>query len=163
MKKFFNIVFAILLAIPLVTIGAANNERHHGEDHHEEEGHEHHGGGKALGAGKAVTEVDEKKGFKLSKEAFDTIGVRLASASGRAFLIPESALVVSNENKGVYRFRNGFFKLVRVENVKKIIDGYEVEVLDLFKESDQIAVGGVRLLKVSDIYSTDESEYGHGH
>ena len=43
-----------------------------------------------------------------------------------------------------------------------IKDEFVVEVGE-FKEGDQGVVSGVGLLRVSDIYSTDKSEYGHGH
>ena len=41
-------------------------------------------------------------------------------------------------------------------------DSFEVELFG-FKPKDKLVTKGVKLLRVTDIYSTDKSEYGHSH
>jgi hypothetical protein len=158
-------------------------EDHKGHDHEEDEdhdGHDHskqgkdshdnhdghydhgHGGGKAMGKGKAIVEVDEKKGFKLSKEAIKTLKLKLNTVDGSKFSIAKKTLVASKDKKGVYRFRGGFFKLLPVKILKEENGTYQVEVKGV-DFGDQIVVDGLGLLRVTDVYSTDKSEYGHSH
>jgi len=142
------------------------SEEHSDHEDHEEEGHDDHGhghgGGKAIGVGKAIIEVDETKGFKLSHEAFKTLKIKLKSAKGSTFKISKSTLVTSKNLKGIYRLRAGFFKLLPVSITKEVKGGYMVKVSGI-KTGDQIVVQGVGLLRVADVYSTDKSEYGHAH
>ena len=159
------------------------DEKHHHDDHKgekveesEHKGHKHgdnstevehkdhddHGGGKSIGTGKAIEVVDEKKGFKLSKEAIKTLSIKLQTIASDEFLIGKKALVVSKSKKGIYRFRGGFFKLLPVTSIKKVKGKYLVKVKGV-GFGDQVVTDGVGLLQVTDVYSTDKSEYGHGH
>lgn len=137
-----------------------SHDEHKGHGGHE--GHEGHGGGKAIGKGKAIEEVDEKKGFRLSKEAIKTLNLKLNTVDGSSFKISKKTLVASKNKKGVYRFRAGFFKLLPAKITKELPDGYMVEVKGV-DFGDQIVIDGVGLLRVTDVYSTDKSEYGHSH
>lgn len=128
------------------------------EEHH----HDDHGTGKSIGTGKAIEVVDEKKGFKLSKEAIKTLSIKLKTIASDEFLIDKNTLVVSKSKKGIYRFRGGFFKLLPVTSIKKVKDQYLVKVKGV-GFGDQVVTDGVGLLQVTDVYSTDKSEYGHGH
>ena len=139
----------------------------HGDEHKHGEGHDDHsshghGGGKAVGKNKAITEVDEKKGFKLSKEAIKTLKLKLQTVDGESFKISKKTLVAFKKSKGVYRFRAGFFKLLPASINKEHSDGYMITAKGV-DFGDQIVVDGVSLLRVADVYSTDKSEYGHSH
>lgn len=141
-----------------------DHDDHKGHDrgkHDDHSGHDH-GGSKAIGKGKAIVEVDEKKGFKLSREAIKTLKLRLQNVDGPTFKIDKKTLVTSKDNKGVYRYRSGFFKLLQAKIIKELKNGYMVEVKGV-DFGDQIVIDGIALLKVTDIYSTDKSEYGHSH
>lgn len=143
------------------------DEEEHGHDHddkasHKEDDHGHGGGGKAVGEGKAIVEISEEKGFKLSKEAIKTLELKLLNVNSNEFLIEKTTLVTSKKLKGVYRFRGGFFKLLSVE-LKKEVDGKYLVKVKGVDFGDQIVINGVGLLRVADVYSTDTSEYGHGH
>ena len=131
------------------------------DDHDDHKGHDH-GASKAIGKGKAIEVVDEKKGFKLSKEAIKTLKLRLQNVDGDEFEISKTTLVSSKSIKGVYRFRAGFFKLLNAKILKETKSGYKVKVAGV-EFGDQIVINGVGLLRVTDVYSTDESEYGHSH
>lgn len=145
------------------------HDDHNGKDSHKshddhkegEDGHDH-GGGKAIGKGKAIVDVDEKKGFKLSKEAIKTLKLKLSTVDGSTFKIGKNTLVASKNKKGVYRFRAGYFKFLPAKILKEEKNGYKVEVKGV-DFGDQIVVDGVGLLRVTDVYSTDKSEYGHSH
>ena len=134
-------------------------EKH--DDHDDHKGHDH-GASKAIGKGKAIEVVDEKKGFKLSKEAIKTLKLRLQNVDGDEFEISKTTLVSSKSIKGVYRFRAGFFKLLNAKILKETKSGYKVKVAGV-EFGDQIVINGVGLLRVTDVYSTDKSEYGHSH
>ncbi len=131
------------------------------DDHDDHKGHDH-GASKAIGKGKAIEVVDEKKGFKLSKEAIKTLKLRLQNVDGDEFEISKATLVSSKSIKGVYRFRAGFFKLLNAKILKETKSGYKVKVAGV-EFGDQIVINGIGLLRVTDVYSTDKSEYGHSH
>lgn len=137
---------------------------HEGHDHSKKDDHKghDHGSSKAIGKGKAIEIVDEKKGFKLSKEAIKTLKLKIQNVDGDEFRIQKSTLVTSKNIKGVYRFRAGFFKLMNAKILKETKDGYKVKVIGV-DFGDQIVINGVGLLRVTDVYSTDKSEYGHSH
>jgi hypothetical protein len=146
-----------------------DDDNHSGHDHakgkHDDDGdhdgHDH-GGGKAIGKGKAIEVVDEVKGFKLSREAIKTLKLKLQTVDGDEFQIVKSTLVASKGIKGLYRFRGGFFKFMPVKLLKEIGGKYLVKVKGV-DFGDQIVTNGVGLLRVTDVYSTDKSEYGHSH
>jgi hypothetical protein len=141
-----------------------DHDDHKGHDHTKHSDHEGHGHGssKAIGKGKAIEVVDEIKGFKLSKEAIKTLKLKLQNVDGDEFIVSKSTLVSSKNIKGVYRFRAGFFKLLSAKIVKETKTGYRVKVVGV-EFGDQIVINGVGLLRVTDVYSTDKSEYGHAH
>lgn len=155
-----------------------NDEKDHGEsgheghDDHEERGHSDHGeedghgdhgdAGKAVGEGKAIVAVDELKGFKLSPEAIKALELKLTTVSGDEFTIKKSTLVASKNLRGVYRFRGGFFKLLEVKIISEAKKTYKVKVKGV-EFGDQIVTDGLGLLRISDVYSTDKSNYGHSH
>ena len=135
------------------------------DDKHNHGSHDDHGdegGGKAIGKGKAIEEVDEVKGFRLSKEAIKTLKLKLTTVDGSSFKVEKNTLITSKDKKGVYRFRANFFKFLTARIIKEQSDGYMIEVEGV-EFGDQIVVDGVGLLRVADVYSTDESEYGHAH
>ncbi|OUR95445.1 hypothetical protein A9Q84_16565 [Halobacteriovorax marinus] len=139
-----------------------DHEEHGKHDEHEGHDDHGHGGGKAIGVGKAIIEVDEVKGFKLSPEAIKSLSIKLSKLDKLELKIKKSTLVTSKNVKGIYLFRAGFFKLLHVEIIKELRNDYIVKVSSILA-GDQIVVGGVGLLRVTDVYSTDKSEYGHSH
>lgn len=139
-----------------------HNEHNEHDEHGDEHDHHHDEGSKAIGAGKAISAVDPSRGFSLSPEASKAIGVRLVPVKEKEFEIPRKALVVWRSNRGVYLYREGFYKLFNAEVLKQVPEGYLVKVNDA-NLGDEVAIEGVSLLRVSDIYSTDTSEYGHSH
>ncbi len=139
-----------------------NKEAAHDSHSHGDDGHDDHGGGKAVGKGKAIEMVDEKNGFKLSKEAIKTLNLKLKTVNGDEFSIKKTSLVTSKGAKGIYRFRGGFFKFLPIQLKKEENGGYLVKVKGV-EFGDQIVTNGLGLLRITDVYSTDSSEYGHSH
>lgn len=134
----------------------------HGDDHGGEEGDHDHGSSKAIGVGKAIVDVDEEKGFKLSKEAIKTLNLKFSKAENGLIQINENSLVRGKNFKGLYKYTKGYFKLIPATVISKNGHFFSVEISDL-SIGDQIVVGDASLLRVADIYSTDKSEYGHSH
>ena len=167
MKKILVLII-LLGSMNIMAKEDHNHREEHHEEHHDEhdehedhEGHEH-GGAKAIGDGKAIELVDENKGFKLSKEAVKTLEIKLESINSGEFEIEKEVLVTSKNLKGIYRYRDGYFKFLTVESIKEIKGKYLIYIKD-FKRGDQIVTNGIGLLRVADVYSTDKSEYGHSH
>lgn len=140
-------------------------------DHGDEDGHAHseseedhddHGTSKAVGEGKAITEIDEKKGFSMSEEALNFMGVKFKNAISSSFEIPANALVVNRNETGFYRLRKGFLNFVHVKDVIRRGDSIEINDSN-WKFGDRIVISKVDLIRVSDVYSKDKSNYGHAH
>ncbi|WP_412470138.1 MULTISPECIES: hypothetical protein [unclassified Halobacteriovorax] len=157
MKK----IFLLILLIGLVGCESHHDEHKHDEHKHEEHSDhddhddhdDHHGHGEEkTGEGKAITKVDERHGFQLSNEAQKRLAIKTTTYTKGFVNIPDSAYVVVGKERALYRKRAGFFKLID-----------EHELTGAFTKGDEIVVSGIGLLRVSDIFSTDESEYGHAH
>jgi hypothetical protein len=146
---------------------SGHNHAAHAE-HSDHEGHDHsahaHGGSKAIGKGKAIKKVDEKQGFQLSSQAIKNLKLKLKSVDGSTIVVPSEVVVKSKNKIGIYRFKDGFFKFL---NAKVISNDKKTKKVKLHVPAlgfgDQIVINGVALLRVSDVYSTDKSEYGHAH
>lgn len=120
-----------------------------------------------IGPGKAISAVSHDLGFSLSEKAKEALGIQYfkIEENSVSYFIPSSALVTYQEYQGVYRYREGWFKLlpltsVRTSNPKLInIRASESEL----KSGDQIVVHGAGLLRVADLDAFGSAEAGHGH
>lgn len=121
-----------------------DEHKHDDHDEHSEHGEEEESTG-GVGPGNAVTAADEHDGIKLSDKAQKAIGLKTETfISGD---VMKSALVFHQDKVSVYRFKDGWFKLISVTELKS---------------GDQIVVSGAALLRVAelDAFST---ETGHSH
>lgn len=141
--------------------GHEKEEDDHGHGDEDEHGHGH-GGGKAVGQGKAILEVSEAKGFKLSKEAFQALNVKFMNIEHDSIRIRKDVLVSYQNKTGVYRYRDEFFKFIPVTIKEQKQDQYLVQSPSL-QSGDKIVTSPVGLIRITDVYSTDTAEYGHGH
>lgn len=98
----------------------------------------------------AVVEANRKDGFRLAENAKKVIGVGLKPLGPSPYKIPLSAIVYYGDRIGVYRLRDGWFKLVEIQKIAELNSETTISSSDL-KTSDQIAVEGVALLRVSDM------------
>lgn len=148
--------------------GHGKDEDDHGHDKDEDDhGHgdedDHgHGGGKAVGPGKAILEVSEAKGFKLSKEAFHALNVKFMDIEQDSIKIRKDVLVSYQNKTGVYRYRNEFFKFIPV-TIKEQKQGQYFVQSPALQSGDKVVTSPVGLIRITDVYSTDTAEYGHGH
>ena len=98
---------------------------------------------------KAVLEASEEKGLRLSAAAERALGLA-AKPVGRAPLeLPLSAVIYSLDSTGVYRLRDGFYKLVAAKVEKR---GKTARVASTeLRPSDRVVVAGAALLRVAEI------------
>lgn len=131
-----------ILAI-LFHIAALSSIGVHGSDEHEHNN--------KMGEGKALVAVDKHKGFKLSPESLQTLGIQTVPINVTSPDIPKKSLVTIKNQKGIYILRSGFFRFVELSSNMNL------------KSGDQVVVQGMGLIAITDVYTTDESEYGHSH
>ncbi|MCB0309397.1 MAG: hypothetical protein KDD48_08495 [Bdellovibrionales bacterium] len=145
--------------------GAKHEAHEEGSDHDDHEGKEEHGeheeGSRKVGEGKAVVEFHDDKGFRLSSEAYQSLGIAHQEVKGRQFEIPKKALVRIKNTTSVYRYHDHFFKLVPVKVIREGKNQYVLRAP--LKTGDRVVIEGMELLRVADIYSQDTSDYSHGH
>lgn len=155
-----------LMLLGLVLPFAAFASGDHGKGEKEHEGEEHkeeaEEASPGVGPNKAITEADHEKGFKLSPEATKTLAIKSAPAThltSGGGIVPKSALAFFQGEVGVYRLRDGWYKLVEVTLTPKTSSIKTNE----FKANDQIVVEGVPLLRIADLDASGGNEEGHGH
>lgn len=154
MKKMKVILMGVFL-VSTYTF-AENDHDHSSHENHKEEA------SKAIGKGKAIEEVNVDKGFKLADAAIKTIKIKTQKLDSQILKIFQGTLVSTKDFNGVYIYRNGFFKLIKVDVLNKDKTGYKIKIEE-FKAGDQIVTNGADLLNVADVFSKDNSEYGHSH
>lgn len=146
---------------------SAKTEGHddHKNDHKDE--HEEEAASANVGPDKGLTSFDEHSGFTLSKEAtknFEIQTARLGNAS--PWTLPRAALVVTGEDKSVFRVRKERFLRVDVEILKKSKSQVTLRAKDLAPKGlapgDEVVVSGAGFLRVAEIDATS-GESGHHH
>ncbi|MBK8871775.1 MAG: efflux RND transporter periplasmic adaptor subunit [Elusimicrobia bacterium] len=187
MKPFFLI---LCLVLPLSLQAGKSPQTHeedghkddHGDhaDHNEDDkGHEEsegHGGNgeegheegeeeasSSVGPGNAVTATDQENGLQLSPEAVATLDIKTHPAPMES-LFPKKAIVTSKDETGVYRLRDGWYKLVQGKTEPQ---GDRVRFTPHRKQDlrpgDQVVVEGAPLLRVAELDAFSTGEAGHGH
>lgn len=150
--------------------GKNNHDDDHKDDHgkeegdHKEEGHDEHeeseeesvGG---VGKGNAVTAANEDDGIQLSPKAIETMGIKTAPYSKGQ--IPASALVRYQDNIGVYRLRNDWFKLLPIKIKGQQGDNLTILAADL-EPNDQIVIERTGLMRAAEL-DAFSGEASHGH
>lgn len=153
-----------------------NDKEEHGsdEEHKEKEGHAKHGEGEehgheeeegagSIGPGKAIEEASPAKGFRLSAKALKTLELKTVTAGNpQRLVVPKSGIVTFGADRGVYRLRDNFFKLVDIKVLEKRPTEWVVQASNLLT-SDQIVVQGTGLLRVTDLEASGGGAGGHDH
>src|SRR5690606_15835850 len=111
---------------------------------------------------KAIMEVNHEGGIKLSKEATSLLEIKTMKARNGKVILPYEAVVFIKKEKGIYIKRDGFYYYVEIASISRFKNQVSFNYSN-FKSKDEIVISGVELLRVSDVFSKDESEYGHGH
>lgn len=148
--RHFLVYFALIFLTHSFGALAADD---HGHNHDHEE--ESTGG---VGHDNAVTAADEDKGIQLAPKAVQAIGILTSQISGTK--VPESALVFYQNKVGVYRLRDGWYRLIPLN---RVVDGSGYALpRAAFLPGDRLVIAGVALLRVSELDAFSE-ETGHDH
>ncbi len=171
MRRFSLILFCSILSY---TAGHAVEKTHQGHEKLDQHGEELHSNEETheeaaeisseVGPENAVTEANREDGFKLSEAALKTLGIETTLARNQFILVPEEAIVSFQAETGVYRFRDGWFKLVegKAERSGKSMR-FSPERQEDLKPGDRVAITGVPLLRVTELDTFGGSEEGHAH
>ena len=102
---------------------------------------------------KAVLQISQTDGFKLSSKGANTIGLKSKVInSAPDFLIPDTALVHSLDKLAIYRLRNGWYKLVPIVIIKKLSNSeLMVHSLEINTQVDQVVIQGTGLLRATEM------------
>ena len=130
-------------------------------DHDAESGAE--GERSKVGPDKGVTHADEHEGFALNERAARNFALQTSPVKGKApWIVPASALVSSGTEKQIFRFRDGYWKAVDVELIKRDARTVTIKSPDL-APTDRIAVTGVGYLKIVEQSIFGPETPGHVH
>lgn len=100
----------------------------------------------------AVSEASEEKGFRLSPQAIRALGIEtIPMQKNKPAEFPASALVYYQAEVGIYRLREGWFRLIPLDH------------LDELSPDDSVAIRGAGFLRVTDISLFGEHQSGHHH
>lgn len=151
MKKIFIFILA-----GFVSFTSLHAEEH--DDHGHDEEHEEHEENSQVGEGKGILEASEDDGIKLSPQAEKNFEIQKVTGT----IIAKSAIVKVGEEINLYRYRDGFYKRIDFQIIKK--DGNQIHIKspDL-KPSDQIVVQGMGFIRVSEIAAFGGAVTGHSH
>ena len=139
-------------------------ESHADGDDEKVEGHEEaEEASSNVGPGNAVTAADPERGLQLSPEALQTLKIGSVSVPANG-VIPKSAIVTFKDEVGVYRLRDGWFKLVEgsAKNRNSDVVFIPHRSSDL-RSGDSVVVHGAPLLRVAELDAFSTGEAGHGH
>jgi hypothetical protein len=101
--------------------------------------------------GKAVYETSPELGMKISDVGLKNIEVQMTKVDGGGLLtFPKTALVYFQNDIGVYRRRDGWFKLIKVSSLKISEQSARIESSDL-RAGDEVAIHGADLLRVAEL------------
>lgn len=103
------------------------------------------------GPNMAVQEASLKNGFRLATKALEVIGVKTTKLGARPYSINRKSLVYYGDKVGVYRLRDGWFKLIEVKVEKKSTSSQFIMDAQDLSPSDEVATDGVALLRVSEM------------
>lgn len=171
--KFTRTTILLVFLIP-TSFAFADDEHHHDEaekghasakaDSHDDhkDDHEEEAAGANVGPDKGITSYDEHSGFTLSKEATKNFEIQTARLGGASpWPLPRTGLVVTGEDKSVFRMRKERFLRVDVEVLKKDKSQVTLRSKDL-APGDEVVVKGAGFLRVAEIDATS-GESGHHH
>lgn len=105
----------------------------------------------------AAQEASLQNGFKLNEQAKKNIALKTKKIESSPYTVPAVALVYYGDKVGLYRLRDGWFKLIEIKD--RINKNTSVTFNSLeFKVGDEVAIEGVALLRVSemDVFGGEE-------
>jgi hypothetical protein len=122
---------------------------------------EENGGSTKVGPEQAITQFDPKQGIQLSKSAINALDIQTQNIMGNGtYLIPKAALVQYQDEAGIYRLRNQWFKLLHVQILSRGPTQLTIKSAQLTL-ADKIVIRGAPLLRVADLTAPTATEAGH--
>jgi len=148
----------------------------HDDDDHDDEG------GSEFGPKKGVRKYEESKGIVLGKEAYRRFKVGLTSLRklkrrGSTYTIPLAALILEENDKGVYVKNGEFMKFIHVNVVGKNARSATVRfsycsrkqvekancLTSQLNRSNSIVSTSAALVRIAELNAAGASGEGHGH
>lgn len=134
-----------------------NPAGHDHEDSHVEEENNF------VGSDKGILSASEQEGFQLSPQAEKNFEIQLQKVRPNQPLeIPKSALISIGTEVQLYRYRDGHYKRIEFELVRKTTKQVLLRSKDL-KYGDQIVVQGMGFLRIAEIAAFGGAPEGHSH
>jgi hypothetical protein len=107
--------------------------------------------GAAAREGKAVNEISPELGFRLTEAARKNVGLQIQALKGTGpWGVPASAIVHYQDHVGVYRERDGWFKLVEVKVVSESGKQRVISSTELLN-ADAVVTADAGLLRVAEM------------
>lgn len=143
----------------------------------EEKGHDHKEGEKAghegeeseenesakVGPDKGILEADEHDGFKLSPEALKNFDIKTQKLRGKGpWSLTKRAQVRTGEETNFFRLREGFFKRIDFQVVRKSSEEVFVNSKEL-QDGDEIVTSGMGFLRIAELAAFGGAPEGHSH
>lgn len=136
-------------------------EGHENEHGHEEEKHEEENS--KIGNGKGIISASEDNGFELSQEAVKNFSFTTIKLSGDfPWKLPDSALLLSQDEINIYRIREKIIKRVDLEVIKKTEGSIWIKSFDL-KNGDSVIISNVGFIRIAELTAFGGAEEGHSH
>lgn len=180
--KFLKNILVVSVAIAFC-ISSLANEKHDEKEHQsstevsqsKEDGHqdhkeeasnshgEHEEENSQIGQGKGIVSASETEGIQISVEAEKNFEIkRVKFLESTIFEIQKSAIVTAGTEVNLYRFRNGYYKRVDFDLIKKSEKTIFIKSKDL-KNGDEIVIHGTGLLRIAEIAAFGGAPEGHSH
>lgn len=123
-------------------------------------------GGKEFGPGKGVIEYEADRGIVLDPLAFKRLQVALTPVSslqrkGTHWVVPQSALIEDENDKGVYIKSGKWLQFVPVKLISK--KTMTAEVSGPFLKAEAIVTQSAALVRLAELNAAGASGEGHGH
>jgi len=136
---------------------ADHKESGHGD--HEESAEEN----PQVGEGKGITAASPEQGFKLSNPAIKNFEIETFKIQNvKSITISKKAIVTAGDEVNIFRLRDGFFKRIDFDVIKKEATQITIKSKDL-KISDEIVINGTGFLRIAEIAAFGGAPEGHSH
>lgn len=141
----------------------AGHDDEHSDEHGDEHGEEKAEASSSVGPDKGILEASEKMGIKLSPEAIKNFGLKTLKVSAeKSISILKSAIVMTGEEKNLYRLREGSYKRIDFEVLKTQGTQLTVKSSSL-QAGDEIVISGIGFLRIAEVAAFGGAEEGHSH
>ncbi|MCC7460247.1 MAG: hypothetical protein IT286_02990 [Proteobacteria bacterium] len=155
----------LIIALTIYSFDVVSDEKHQHEEKASTENHEGHEEEEAkpnVGPDKGILKFDEHDGFELSPEALKSFNIQTQLLKdATSWELPVSCLLLTGNEKNVYRLRNHAFLRIDISILKKTDKTVRIISSDL-KTGDAVVVQGVGFLRIVEVDATS-GETGHSH